>query len=309
MPVQTALVLGAGASKVYGYPIGLELRRQIIAAGPDVLYPQMDKPDREEAREFLLAFNTSNIESIDRFVWHRPQFTQLASIAIAHQLLLCEHKSKLMRYQQDGHWYGHLVNKLASEQWGNFHPDWLSIVTFNYDRSLEAFLLTALCSAFGKPAEEVAERLKLMRWHHVYGSLGSPWPGDDYFEYGKRRQQSDDPDPRVREAAGRLRLMADSRIEQEHLIGIQQTLREAQRIAFLGFSFDKLNVKRIGGGAVFGTANHCKQLAATTINMKEREVRVAIASLLPAQVATLHYRDTFMDCGCEDLLREVGYLE
>jgi len=46
--------------------------------------------------------------------------------------------------------YRYLLNEIASCSWEEFDPSWLSIVTFNYDRSLEVFLCEALQDRYGK---------------------------------------------------------------------------------------------------------------------------------------------------------------
>ena len=72
----------------------------------------------------------------------------------------------------------YLAGKLDStfEEFGN---NKLSIVTFNYDRSLEHYLLNSLMTLHGKTRDECAQALKKIPIVHVYGQLGE-------HQYAKR---------------------------------------------------------------------------------------------------------------------------
>jgi hypothetical protein len=175
----TVLVLGAGASCPYGFPTGKELKVEICNA--------FSKPEAEgcqflsantnhSADEFLQfgnAFLKSGQSSVDAFLEHRPEFLEVGKLAIAYCLIPREDEERL--YQADekrgGDWYGYLSEKLNAtfEEFGNNE---LSIITFNYDRSLEHFLLNSLHYSHGKKFEECAETLAKIPIIHVYGQLG-----------------------------------------------------------------------------------------------------------------------------------------
>lgn len=86
-----------------------------------------------------------------------------------------EREEKL--YHPDGKdWYEYLSVKLNSS-FEEFGENQLSIITFNYDRSLENYLLNSLMNLHGKALDECASALEKILIVHVYGQLGArPYP-------------------------------------------------------------------------------------------------------------------------------------
>ena len=73
-------------------------------------------------------------------------------------------------------WYKHLWHSLTDGVNGDikkFKQNKLRVITFNYDRSLEEFLLRAIRAKFGLPDWTAFELLKETIFiSHVYGDLG-----------------------------------------------------------------------------------------------------------------------------------------
>jgi hypothetical protein len=88
----TLFILGAGASKPYGYPTGRELRKQIINDSCTLLGKVINrsrnmedlvrKRHRREAKKFVRAFEKSSVESIDKWLSQNPTFSYYGKIAI-----------------------------------------------------------------------------------------------------------------------------------------------------------------------------------------------------------------------------------
>jgi hypothetical protein len=146
----TVLVLGAGASYPYGFPTAKGLKELICDAFASpttratlLLSDESDDlkyspPSAEEFFQFREAFLKSGQPSVDAFLEHRPNFLRVGKLAIAHCLIPFEDEAKLYRpdLSRGGNWYEYLSVKLSSsfEQFGD---NKLSIITFNYDRSVE----------------------------------------------------------------------------------------------------------------------------------------------------------------------------
>jgi hypothetical protein len=56
---------------------------------------------------------------------------------------------------------------------GAFEDNKLSVITFNNDRSLEAFLFLSLQNLYGFDVKTALERLDKIPIVHLYGSLGT----------------------------------------------------------------------------------------------------------------------------------------
>jgi hypothetical protein len=298
------LILGAGASCNYGYPTGSGLRQQILLLKRNGLEQNATNmsisPD--ELINFVDEFHHSQWYSIDAFLARRMEFERVGKAAIAHVLLSNENSDALFSDSGIDHWYQHLLNLLVEEDWDDLDPSWLSIVTFNYDRSLECFMHRAIQSVYGKSPDQVREKLRLLRIIHVYGDLGSLWQEDGGFPYGDQRWSIK---TRVDIAAKRLRVIAEGRDDEVHLIECQRMIREAERVCFLGFGFDQTNLRRIGAPEAFLDSNSvAKRLAATAHGLTNNELRQAAARLVGPGPFNNEVAGCFRPVHCKELLRQ-----
>jgi len=139
-----------------------------------------------------------------------------------------------------------------------FENNQLSIITFNYDRSLEHYLLNSLRNWHGKSVDECIEKFAKLPIIHVYGQLGTiPYPQRGCRQYlplgGDERKELD----AVLDAARGITLLheKESDLQEAHNL-----LTAAHRICFLGFSYHQLSLSRLaidtraGSKLIFGTA-------------------------------------------------------
>ena len=145
------LVLGAGASKPYGYPLGFELKQRIIqyciSKPPDCALPKDLVHHQKILEDVARRLDGSPALTIDHFLdefraylehtpdWELGQHTRMAVAAV---LLRHEYRTEIM----DG-WYNDLARHLSTRDCRT--P--LRIITFNYDRSLEYMLTQILAGA------------------------------------------------------------------------------------------------------------------------------------------------------------------
>jgi hypothetical protein len=143
----TVLVLGAGASAPFGFPSGRKLRDDIIAG----LRKETAQPfqlltaagfDVNHVASFRDALRRSGQPSVDVFLEYRPEFIPVGKVAVAASLIPYEDETKL--WSGDDNWYEHLWKHLGPSLMDDIAQSHLSVVTFNYDRSLEQFLFSAL---------------------------------------------------------------------------------------------------------------------------------------------------------------------
>jgi hypothetical protein len=252
---KTVLVLGAGASKPFEYPTGIELSQIIVArlgVGQQIYFHlQSDfKFADAEIKEFRDAFFYSGKNSVDAFLEHRPEYMKIGKAATAIALIPYEQDDKLFRY--DNNWLRYLYNNLNTS-FDEFGQNQLSIVTFNYDRSVEHFFFTSLKYTYGKADKEIQHVLKEIPIIHLHGRLGFlPWQSADGRPYVSQIVKGT-----LEAAVEGIKIIhedikdgRDGDFEQAKAL-----MNEAERVCFLGFGYNRTNLERLGVKDLPTTAN------------------------------------------------------
>jgi hypothetical protein len=271
----TVLVLGAGASSPYGFPTAKELEELICDAfsSPTEKASQLLGGDESQYApkqffEFREAFLRSPL-SIDAFLQRRREFLEVGKLAIAYCLILFETEANLYRRDRDlrgGNWYKYLAGKLDSA-FEEFGDNKLSIITFNYDRSLEYYLLNSLIHSHGKKRDECVNALATIPIVHVYGQLGEkPYP-----QQGCRRYHPNEVEQfrYVETAADGIKLYyEEAKAATEKA---RELLTRAKHVCFLGFGYHAFNVDRLNIGG-------CLDLSTTVIGTTRGLFRMEVRS-------------------------------
>ena len=246
----TVLVLGAGASVAYGYPTGSDLVENIkTKTNPnqtsvffdDLLYKYGIK-DRKTISKFNEALHLSDPPSIDEFLSHRQEFIEIGKLLIAMELIPCEYKQSLFdREIKNLSWYKSLYDKLRAPEVKLFNKNKLSIITFNYDRSLEHYLFTVTKNTYGINDTECSEIVSSIPILHVYGMLDElPWQIEGGRPYGQGATPN-----QIKQASDRIFILSEDRegsIIFDHAFSL---LEKAQVVYFLGFGYHDMNLKRL----------------------------------------------------------------
>ena len=255
--IETVLVLGAGASKAFGLPIGEELVRDIYSMLDTKvgrfreLFWKVDTALNlgDACYRFVEALRDANPLSIDSWLEHNPTFIEIGKAAIAIALLYKEQKSDL-RPQRN--WYQLLFKRLDGP-FEEFQNNKLSIITFNYDRSLEQYLFRAFRYTHSeKSEEECKEKLNQLRILHVYGSLGRlEWQSDTQLplvSYGNKLDRD-----RILLSADSIKIIPRPKQENVVLESVSDEFNEARKLIaganalyFLGFGYNQTNMERLG---------------------------------------------------------------
>ena len=292
----TVLVLGAGASAPYGFPVASELKQKIcdaFAKDPTAtrfLHEGSEIP-MNVFLEFREAFRKSGQSSVDAFLERRPDFIPVGKLAIAYCLIPYESEDAFFQPTCGGDWYQYLFGKLNAS-FEEFGQNKLSVITFNYDRSLEHFLLTTLQHSHGKTFDECADLLvNHVPIVHVYGQLS-----EHRYPHPEARQYSPDREPfeAVASAAHGIKILNETepKFDEAHRL-----LADAGRICFLGFGYHELNIKRlaidttsVGSKYIYGT---CRDLIGKELETAKMTVQQAIGSALELEgndnLETLRY--------------------
>lgn len=288
----TVLIVGAGASFDFGFPIGSKLATE-ITNGLNLVYDagQLRSGDAHMAESLRIAFGAagySNIvpaarvvsaglpafKSIDDFLYSHsdnPEVMLAGKVAVARIIAGCEAMSAVA-----GLWRGEdLPSALAP-----FRTTWLqelvqtlvtgvrrsdaidvfknlSIVSFNYDRAVESLLYFAIQPALNIDSATAAEALRRLQVFRPYGGLGRlPITGGDSVPYGETSAAE------IAKMAGRIQVYTEDLGERPDLVRMTEHLVSAERYVFLGFGFHKQNVKLLSldeeamkkGRRIYGSA-------------------------------------------------------
>lgn len=190
----TVLVLGAGASAPYGFPTGEEFAKQVC----DGLLVRQNAELRgqllqlgfqaDELSCFRRRLRRSGQPSVDAFLEKKENrdFRDIGKAAIACVLAAREDEGALYAAEPKEHWYAYLFQQMDRDaERETFHENKLSVVTFNYDRSVEHFLHNSLQNTYGMNDADTARLLQRITILHVYGQLGDhPYLGTGGRPYG-----------------------------------------------------------------------------------------------------------------------------
>lgn len=308
---KTVLLLGAGASRAMGYPIGIELRNSIIkgATGEycDLIWQSLNG-SKADVLNFVEAFGRSQMYSIDAFLAKRPEFSEIGKAAIAAILLSKENRDLLHTNDHPDNWYAYLFNIMAANSWEDLDFSWLTIITFNYDRSFESYFLSAMQSAYGKKIDECWMKFSSIKIIHIYGVLGECNPStESYRVYGSEVGHLD-----IKKALNSLKVIPEGRQDDQVLTEARTELKSAERLGFLGFGFDKTNLERldskntcmlrVNNDPGIGGMRH-RIVFATSFGMTNHEITKASIMTIGDYPEGRFYNKT-----CLEMLRESGLL-
>jgi hypothetical protein len=276
---RTVLVLGAGASAPYGFPVGERL-----------FYEVVEQTGRQDSDAFKVlrgldyapaaialfreALRKSGALSVDAFLEHRREYESLGKDAMAAVLIRQEATDRLFPHAPtQGDWYKCLCNELIE---GGQLPQKgiLLVITFNYDRSLEHYLHTALKNLFRYTDSECATALQAVEIVHVHGDLGNlPWQEERTGEHRTREYTPEFTPEAVRAAARGIRIVHEVKPNDEPFGRAHDLIAQAERLCFLGFGYHQDNVNRLGLGRLPRNA----KVFRPTFGMGEAEHQQAVS--------------------------------
>ena len=276
---KTVFVLGAGASKPYGFPTGGELRDIALQRMRWEVGGRWTKHLSElgfkqpKVAAFVEAFRESPQSSLDLFVEHRPTDVRLAKAAIALALIPCENPDSVFPQPTQesadflgDNWYRHIWEKMATVPFDEFGENQVSFVTFNYDRSLEHFFRTGLKNAYEKTLAEADAVLKDIPIVHVHGRLGA-LDAKTGRRFSPERSREN-----LEIAMNGIVIMSNATHDSEAFQKAREELAAAEQIFFLGFHYHQSNMNRlqvldyaskVRGGTSLGLGlTECRDIAA-----------------------------------------------
>ncbi len=278
---KTVFVLGAGASAVFGMPTSKSLSELIIKrsekGNPNIVDHSLIIPYKTFSDEIIhtsggncfhhevLGATNSNVNSdtilkfhnhfkgtispsIDTFLHLFPDHEIVGKLFIIQTILRSENYNLL---NNSDNWYRNLWKILYPKNIESLAESFenISFVTFNYDRTLEVFLYDRLCHLFrdSKKADDFFQNhIKLF---HVYGQVSRYAEkinnnSEMFKSYGILNESNNYnfEDIKYMQYWSQYIKVIGERNEHEQMKQIHKLIEVADRVIFLGFSFEQANL-------------------------------------------------------------------
>ena len=268
--VPTTLILGAGAHASFGFPLGDGLRDNILAVmkkQDGAIRPLMQTVGSGQWQEFQIKLSRGGWLSPDAFLEAHPEYLNLGKHLIAHCLCSLEKPEKIFPAKN---WHRNLIAAIQTRTVDEFRKNKLSIVTYNYDRTMEHQLHEFVTHRFGLPPNDawqvVNETVPIV---HVHGMLGK-YPDAPY-------SPTDD----LSQAVAGIKIIhefqdVEGKFCSDEFERANALLRSSKVIYSLGFGMATQNLKRL---RFFEAAN-----------LEDREFKAAIGNVGPLEKAEVDAR-------------------
>lgn len=214
--------------------------------------------------EFRQRLIESDPKSIDEFLARdfgdaTAVFRQIGKLSIAHVIAASESAGAFdidLTNPSKDRWYRYLWQdclNAGSRSLDDLKAKKLRIVSFNYDRSLEYFLGKHIAATYLSNPGRLLDPAKVRTWAldgfkevesnlqitHPYGTLGSL----SAVPYG----DTNNPQYHGVDMAQCIRVIGEERSDKgDSFAQARNWISEATRVVFLGFSYDSMNMERLG---------------------------------------------------------------
>lgn len=194
--------------------------------------------------------------SIDNYVDSQedPQLSLVAKLSIAESILEAE-KQSLLKVERtkagretlnfgviSETWYHHFFQILTeglrlSELEKLFEN--VSIISFNYDRTLEHYLFHAIKNYYEVQDEKIKEILGELTIIHPYGTVGKlPWEQGDRMSV-----QFGTPEQNLLNVAAGIQTFTEQVSDEDSMANMHRVISESDQLCFLGFAFHDANMQ------------------------------------------------------------------
>ncbi len=279
MDKNTVFIIGAGASSEAGLPTGAGLKEIIIPKldltngnHKKITYDlNILKALEKHCKDSGVDINNYGAKaihisealplaiSIDNFIdAHKgnPEVELCAKLAIVQSILEAE-KSSLLNYnieirendidysKLEKTWYLYFFQLLTeNSEFDQLEIRFQSItlIIFNYDRCIEHFMIHAIKRYYNVSIEEARDTTNKIKIYHPYGKVGALLNIDSehYIKFGDTTINSE----QLLLLTNKIKTFTESTDkEPEYLEKIHTSMRNAERLIFLGFGYHELNMR------------------------------------------------------------------
>ena len=289
----TVFIIGAGATKPYGYPTGLELRKYLCQDYKSISYDIKNTDSsilQEKINYFSDSFYNSLIPSIDQYLSLCKDdnvIQEIGKIGILYYILRSEKLSSYAEGMVDYEthdWLTYLYRRMVSEfktssDYINFKDNNVSFIIFNYDRMVEFVLSNSFYYSFNTDRVKNFDLLgdefyKLFpfKFVHVYGKIASlqyEKPLDSNY-YDFKKIDNNDFAVLTRLKDNIRTIYDDDRVVKEDIKIAKGIIKKADRIFILGFGYANENLSILD---LPNLLNSNQRVYGTAYNLTESEIR------------------------------------
>jgi len=278
---KNVIIVGAGASKEFGLPIGSELTTMIadllnirtddfgdllLNDSPTVVAALSSLCNSQDIMPYILnaqqvSKSMSLAPSIDNYLdthAHNKKLVEVGKLAITIAIIEAEKNSILYAYDKETGRWSLDFNKVNETWLGRFFKilvaqrtfdkflqslENITFISFNYDRCIHQFFYYASMQYFDVPPDDGKRVIDALNIIYPYGSVGDFTHTFDK-KGGKTNFGQSILPPKLVEQSKRLKTFTESVANKTHG-EINDALTEADIVMFLGFGFLGLNMKLI----------------------------------------------------------------
>lgn len=232
----------------YKFPSGYELLIKIC----NFLNPEAETNEKkilrnvgfEEDRLHWLRRDLlrSGVRSVDGFLERRTELIHEGKAAIACALIEHEIPAYVVERRIDNNWYEYLWSCIATPKPEDFAKNQLSVLTFNYDRSLEYYLFNAIRYTYGLTDDKARQLAASLPIIHLHGQLGKL---RDLSGEGRDFQPNRSVEA-VRVASEGIVIIHEADDGDDTFKRAREILASSKIICFLGFGYHPTNLRRLG---------------------------------------------------------------
>jgi len=260
---KTVFILGAGASSEVDFPLGSELKKIIVSKldleadyngnvtrGEKKIFRHLNSKYPRRINEFYafcrqISKGIVLSDSIDDFIddhKHDERVAICGKLAIAYSILEAENCSKLSFNSIDNSinflfvedtWYAKfyslLKKNITKDNIDNIFNN-VTVINFNYDRSLEHYLINAISQNYLIEKVQAQNIVSKLICYHPYGSI------DHSVEFGSDKSLDFD------NIMSNLKTYTQQVEDVEGLTKVKQAIQDSEVIIFLGMAYHKNNM-------------------------------------------------------------------
>jgi hypothetical protein len=336
---KNVIVVGAGASAEFDLPTGVQLAGRLRmalnfnqdnfgsivgSAGDRNLASAISKFCQDSGRDRNVLFQAARqisanmplAPSIDNYLdthSHNSDLVVVGKMAIANEIMNAERRSLLM--VQEGNIFNQINFERLRETWisvffriivakrkfENFLDALANItfISFNYDRCIKHFLVSAAASYFDLREKDIVKVLGAINVIHPYGSVGSiEVSGGRATGFGSSFDASE-----IISSSDKIRTFTEGVIDTQLSHSIKSSFEGADLVMFLGFAFLDINMQVLtpkDGGA--------KRVLATAMG-RSADTKLRLQSLISTSFMDKRFRAPveMFDGRCSDLFYEFDH--
>jgi hypothetical protein len=304
---RVVFLLGAGASRGYGYPTGAQLMGNLTSVnGDQMLELEQAGIAQDDVLRFKQRLKDCGLNSVDAFLKKNPVLGRVAKMRITQELTFAEQRAARGEGRDPAEkWIQYLFSRfMDGDSVDAFRDNKCTFVTLNYDRCLEFELTRMLSNAYGAPWKQAAAAVGAIKMIHLHGSIG-PLPELEQL-YGMA------PGPgEVQKAAQGILTLGEPGSEKEYEVA-RECLGSAEVIFCLGFGFHDEIIDKLGlrnGSPIVPVYGTCQGLTQSEVNRVTREFRPRSFHELLRDGVTWNYKPRDVGPAVDYLRANVELLE